>query len=326
MNAAGTPTIRRRATAASSEPFKLDLRKLTEMTPSDIAIRFAFGFAVSVVAGIIVNLVGPGFGGMFLAFPAILPATTTLLQRKNGLAQATADVRGATVGAVGMLSFALIAWRLLPETTPAIALLAALVAWLATCVVVFGVMRLTVRVLGENHYLPEIPTREAAAVLDALEARELTVSCAESCTGGLIASFFSSVPDASRVFKGGVVAYDEDVKTGALQVPTGVLDRCGAVSAAVAATMSRSVRLMMGTDVGLGVTGLTGSAADGKPAGLTFIAVTLPDGRTLVRRYADDFGPGRNDERAIRMSFQLLRDALNGNDVDKHNVDETVTA
>ena len=84
----------RNATQQLGEPFKLDWAKVTEMRVRDLTIRFGFGFAISVLAGIIVKLAGPRFGGMFLAFPAILPATTTLLQRRNGLAQAAADVRG----------------------------------------------------------------------------------------------------------------------------------------------------------------------------------------------------------------------------------------
>ena len=85
------------------EPFKLDLVKLREMRARDLGLRFAFGFGVSVAAGIIVLTAGPVFGGMFLAFPAILPATATLLERRDGLAQACADVRGATVGALAMV-------------------------------------------------------------------------------------------------------------------------------------------------------------------------------------------------------------------------------
>ena len=87
--------------------------------------------------------------------------------------------------------------------------------------------------------------------------------------------------------------------------------------------MARGVCATIGADVGVGITGLTGSAPDPNLSGLTFIAVTL--GReTLVRRYTDDFGPGRNDERAVRMAFKLVIDALEGTVEDDHNVGETV--
>lgn len=192
------------------------------------------------------------------------------------------------------------------------------------CLVVYGTMRVIVRMLGEHHYLPEIPTSEAALLLDALGARSLSLATAESCTGGLVASFLSSVPKASITFRGAVVAYDDDVKSGILGVPADLVLDHGAVSAAVAVAMSRRVREVMGADVGLAVTGLTGAGADGKPAGLTFVAVTLPDGSSLIRRYTDDFGPGRNDERAVRMAFKIARDTLEQRPTDKHNVDGSV--
>jgi nicotinamide-nucleotide amidase len=181
-------------------------------------------------------------------------------------------------------------------------------------------MRGVVHRFGENQYLPEIPTSEAAIVLDGLRTRSLTIASAESCTGGLIASYFASVPEASTVFVGGIVAYDPDVKILRLDVPADVLDQDGAVSATVAAMMSRNVRPAMAADVGVAVTGNTGSSADGKPAGLTFIAVTDAAGATLTRCYTDDYGPGRNDERAVRMAFKLITDVLDGRTDDPHNV------
>ncbi len=178
--------------------------------------------------------------------------------------------------------------------------------------------------MGENHYLPEIPVREAARVLDALRRRDWSIACAESCTGGLVSSFFTSVPGASDTFRGAVVAYNDEIKVGELDLPPALLLEHGDVSAGVAAAMARSVRDRLGADVGIGITGLTGAGGDGKPAGLTFLAVTLPDKTTLVRRYTDDFGPGRNDERAVRMAFQLILDMLSRNIDDDHNVPEQI--
>lgn len=307
------------ATEPAWAPAKLDFDKVRHMTARDVGIRFAFGFTVSVLAGIVVKTAGPTFGGIFLAFPAILPATTTLIERKSGLAQASADVRGATVGALGMISFAWVAWKLLPSTEPALALGAALGSWLVTVVVVYSAMRAVVHLLGENHYLPEIPTTEAADVLEELRKRSLTIATAESCTGGLVASFFSSVPEASQVFRGAVVAYDADVKALELNVAADLLQREGAVSAPVAAIMSSSVRGNLGADIGLAIVGNTGTASDGKPAGFTYIAASSA-AATVTRRYTDNYGPGRNDERAIRMAFRLVTDLLQGRIDDPHNV------
>ena len=313
----------RDATRPAREPLKFDWAKVTEMRVRDLTIRFGFGFAISVLAGIIVKLAGPRFGGMFLAFPAILPATTTLLQRRNGLAQAAADVRGATAGAVGMIAFAVVARLLLGRTSPTLALAGAVATWLVACAAIYGIMRAVVHLLGEYSDLPEIPTAEGAVVLSALRRASLTIGTAESCTGGLVSSMFTSVPDASEIFRGSIVAYDNEVKIQTLCVDPDVINNEGSVSAAVATSMSRNVRAVLGCDVGLAITGVTGAPAEGKPAGLTFIAVTLPGGCTLVRRYTDDFGPGRNDERAIRMAFKAIRDALAGETDDDHNVTQT---
>jgi nicotinamide-nucleotide amidase len=244
----------------------------------------------------------------------------TLLEERQGLAQAAADVRGATAGALGMLAFAWVAWVLLRHTPPAAALGMAMLAWVATSVVAYLVLHQLVHLLGEHHYLPEIPVVEAAEVLDALRSRSLTVATAESCTGGLIASIFASVPGAAEVFRGSIVAYDDDVKARGLGIRRELLDRDGAVCAAVAAGMARGARLEIGADVGVGTTGITGEPTEGMPAGLTFLSVALPSGATLTRRYTDDFGPGRNDERAVRMAFRLILDALDGRADPDHDV------
>ena len=326
MSDVSTRTMAEEAKQPPHEPLKLEVGKLADLRPRPLLLRFALGFTISVAAGIIVETAGPVFGGMFLAFPAILPAAVTLLEERQGLAQAAADVRGATAGALGMLAFAWVAWVLLRHNQPVAALGTAMLAWVATSVVAYLVLHQLVHLLGEHHYLPEIPIVEAAEVLDALRSRSLTVATAESCTGGLIASNFTSVPGAAEVFRGSIVAYDDDVKARRLGVSRELLDRDGAVCAAVAAVMARGAQLEIGTDVGVGTTGITGEPTEGKPAGLTFLSVALPSGATMTRRYTDDFGPGRNDERAVRMTFRLILDALDGRADPDHDVpdhDET---
>ena len=83
--------------------------KVREVKASDLVIRFGFGAAISIVAAFVTSTFGPAAGGMFLAFPAILPATLTLLEQKEGTQDAVHDVRGAVLGALGMLAFALTA-------------------------------------------------------------------------------------------------------------------------------------------------------------------------------------------------------------------------
>ena len=74
----------------------------------DWLIRFAFGAGVSALAGVVAALSGPRVGGVFLAFPAILLASLTLIAEEDGLRQARDDARGATAGTAGLLVFAFV--------------------------------------------------------------------------------------------------------------------------------------------------------------------------------------------------------------------------
>jgi uncharacterized membrane protein (GlpM family) len=73
-----------------------------------MAVRFAFGAAVSTIAGVISATAGPRAGGVFLAFPAILLASLTLVAKEEGLRTARDDARGAALGALGFVAFAIV--------------------------------------------------------------------------------------------------------------------------------------------------------------------------------------------------------------------------
>jgi hypothetical protein len=86
-----------------------DPSRLSRVRLSDLAVRFGFGAAESVAAAVTGNVFGEFVGGMFLAFPAILPATLTLLEQHDGTPAAVHDQRGALLGALGMVAFAMTA-------------------------------------------------------------------------------------------------------------------------------------------------------------------------------------------------------------------------
>jgi PncC family amidohydrolase len=112
------------------------------------------------------------------------------------------------------------------------------------------------------------------AVAAQLIARGVTLGVAESLTGGLIASRLVNVPGASAWFRGGVVAYHEQVKFDVLGVPVGPV-----VSEAAAAAMARGVCRVTGSDVGLGITGVAGpDDQEGVDPGTIFVGLRLPDG------------------------------------------------
>jgi len=120
------------------------------------------------------------------------------------------------------------------------------------------------------------PTRPAELIA-AFAARGLTVATAESLTGGLLAATLTSVPGASVVFRGGVVAYATDLKATLLGVDPALLDRVGPVDADVAAAMAGGVRHRLSASFGVAVTGVAGpDAQDGHPVGEVYVAVAGP--------------------------------------------------
>jgi nicotinamide-nucleotide amidase len=131
-----------------------------------------------------------------------------------------------------------------------------------------------------SHVFAEDERSVEELVLGLCRALGLTLATAESCTGGLVASRLTSVPGASDVFLGGVVAYADDVKRDALGVPRDVLREHGAVSAEAAAAMAHGVRERLSADVGLAVTGIAGpgGGTPEKPVGLVFVHVETPEG------------------------------------------------
>ena len=124
-------------------------------------VRFAFGGLVTALAGIIAKRYGPGVGGLFLAFPAIFPATATLLEKhekqkkervgKAGTLRAReiagADAAGATIGSLGLTVFAVIVCRYLPHGSTAVVLSAATLAWLLVSVTIWIIRKTLCRAL-----------------------------------------------------------------------------------------------------------------------------------------------------------------------------------
>jgi nicotinamide-nucleotide amidase len=144
------------------------------------------------------------------------------------------------------------------------------------------------------------------AVAAQLLARGITLGVAESLTGGLIASRLVNVPGASAWFRGGVVAYHEQVKFDVLGVPVGPV-----VSEAAAAAMAQGVRRATGSDVGLGITGVAGpDDQEGVAPGSIFVGLCLPDGSTSTRELHLPGDRERVRQYGAISALDLLRRAL----------------
>jgi nicotinamide-nucleotide amidase len=141
------------------------------------------------------------------------------------------------------------------------------------------------RALGAAVYGRDAETLEGA-VGRLLAARRLTLGVAESCTGGAIGERLTRVPGSSAYFRGGVIAYHDDVKRSAVGVPAPLLRRRGAVSAAAAAALARGARRATGASMALSVTGIAGPSGGSKTKPVGLVYAGLADARrTLTRRW-----------------------------------------
>jgi hypothetical protein len=111
-----------------------DPAKLKKVGVGELVVRFAFGAAISLVAGFVGLAAGARAGGMFLAFPAILPAALTMIERKEGRRQALEDERGSVYGALGLIVFAVVCEALIVGLAAVVTLAVALAAWAVSAV------------------------------------------------------------------------------------------------------------------------------------------------------------------------------------------------
>ena len=139
-------------------------------------------------------------------------------------------------------------------------------------------------------------------VLLMLGVRRRTLAVAESCTGGWLGQRLTSIPNSSRVFLGGAIAYSDRSKTALADVPSYLIDEHGAVSDAVARALAEGIRRRTGSSLALSITGIAGPATPRgpdarKPLGLVYIALTdgedtqvkeihIPGDRDRVRLWA----------------------------------------
>jgi PncC family amidohydrolase len=138
--------------------------------------------------------------------------------------------------------------------------------------------------------------------------RGLTVSAAESCTGGLVAAAITAVPGSSGYFLGGVVSYSNPSKVSLLGVPEPTIEAHGAVSAQVARAMAAGCRERFGSDLAVAVTGIAGpdGGTPSKPIGLTYVGLARPDAAANVRRWVFEGDRSANRSAAAAAALEWL--------------------
>jgi len=144
-----------------------------------------------------------------------------------------------------------------------------------------------------------------------LAAQKLTLSLAESCTGGLLGHRITDVAGSSEYFMGGIVAYSYDAKERFLNVSHDTLYDFGAVSPETAIEMARGARRAFGTDIALSVTGIAGPGGGlpGKPVGLVYISLAA---RTFERteKFVWQKDRAGNKLDSSEAALQMLKDYL----------------
>lgn len=146
-------------------------------------------------------------------------------------------------------------------------------------------------------------------LISLLRKKHLTLACAESCTGGLIAKTITDVAGCSDVFTGGVVSYANEVKTNILGVLPSTLEKYGAVSDETAREMALGVRRACLADVGISTTGIAGptGATEGKPVGTVYVGISFDNICESFRLNINPaFSRGQIREAAVSELLELL--------------------
>jgi nicotinamide-nucleotide amidase len=170
---------------------------------------------------------------------------------------------------------------------------------------------ITARLKGNVYAFNNTGIEEAVGEL--LRSRRLTLSTAESCTGGMIAQLITDVPGSSAYFRGGAVAYSNELKKSLLGVTDATLRRNGAVSPETVTQMAAGARTRFETDYALAISGIAGpgGGSEQKPIGLVYIGIASPKKTDIFERR---FNGTRTmiRVRAAMCALDLLRRNLQG--------------
>ena len=132
-----------------------DLTAVRQTRWYEYAVRFLFGGLITAAAGLIAMKFGPAIGGLFLAFPAIFPASATLIEeheierksrlglnaKKRAAEAVSVAAAGASIGSIGLVIFALLVWKTLPDHAPWLVLLGATLVWMALSLLLWQIRK-----------------------------------------------------------------------------------------------------------------------------------------------------------------------------------------
>lgn len=152
----------------------------------------------------------------------------------------------------------------------------------------------------------------ANEIIPHLIKSNLTLSVAESCTGGWLSKIITEVSGVSAIYKGGVCSYSNEIKNKLLGVKEETLCSYGAVSEQTATEMAKGIKELMNCDIGIGITGIAGPTSDNtqKPVGLIYVALAY-NGNVIVKELRNNFTEDvryNNRFSAVKAALNLLGD------------------
>lgn len=148
--------------------------------------------------------------------------------------------------------------------------------------------------------------RTARKVSSLLRKHNLTISSAESCTGGLLASRLTDIPGSSSYFKTGFITYSRESKLKNLKIDKNIINNYGTISKECAKEMASRVRFLTASDIGISTTGNLGpQTIEGRPKGEVYIAISLL-GKTIVKRLLLDGTRAKVKKEATDQALKLL--------------------
>jgi len=137
--------------------------------------------------------------------------------------------------------------------------------------------------------------------------KDITIAVAESCTGGMLGGLITSISGSSKIFKGGVISYSNDIKINVLKVDEQIINDFGAVSEECAKAMALNVREIFDVDYSISITGIAGPDGGSieKPVGTVWMACVDEFG---VETFLSNFKGNRDDIRnsAVSLAIQVL--------------------
>lgn len=166
-------------------------------------------------------------------------------------------------------------------------------------------------VVGDYYYGEGEKNSLVNTVCQLLLEKELTISAAESLTGGLFQSTLVSIPRASSYFRGGIVTYSESVKKDVLGVSDLIINEQGVVSKECAMAMADQARQLFKSDMGISFTGVAGpEELEGEPAGTVWIGLSKKGASTTAEKYRFMHGRTGNRERSVMQGLDIIRRAI----------------